>query len=400
MPGPLKVLIAGAGVAGLEATLALRALAEERVEIEVVAPDEDFVYRPMSVAEPFRQGEIRHFPIRRLVELAGGRLTAGTLVSVDLDARRGKTDDGIELEWDVLLLAPGAQPREAVPGALTFQGPGSIGPLRDLVDDALAWQVSSIAFALPTPATWPLPLYELALMAAIRLADAGNRDVPLMFVTPEDAPLAVFGREASDSMSRLLDSRGIALQPGTTPVAFRTGLLKVIPGPPLAVDRVVALPLLEGTPIQGLEQDARGFVRTDLYGRFEGRDDVYAAGDFTTFPIKQGGIATQQADAAATSIAALAGAQVEPTPFRPILRGLLLTGLTPRYLRSDPLTDEIEIGAEPLWWPPAKIVGRHLAPFLAEHLGLAVGPPGGLLPPDAVPVDVELDRFHASSTPP
>jgi sulfide:quinone oxidoreductase len=233
------------------------------------------------------------------------------------------------------------------------------------------------------------------LMAAIRLADSGAREVELTLVTPESAPLRVFGTKPSDAMRELLNKRGIDLRPRTTPVAYRTGILELIPGPALEVDGVVALPILEGKPIPGLEQDARGFVQTDLFGRVEGRDDLYAAGDITTFPIKQGGIAAQQADAAATSIAALAGAPVEPTPFKPILRGLLLTGLTPRYLRSDLLTDETEIGSEPLWWPPAKIVGRYLAPFLAEHLGVADSPPDS----DAVQVDVELDESAALGFP-
>ena len=389
---PLHVLIAGAGVAGLEATLALRALAEERAVIEVVAPDEDFVYRPNSVAEPFAQGKSNRFPISQLLQLAGAKLTAGTLVSVDLDKHRGRTKEGIQLEWDVLLLAPGAQPREALPGALTFKGPESVGALAKLIADVEDGRLGSIAFALPTLAAWPLPLYELALMTQIRVADAGAREVELTLVTPESTPLRVFGTKPSDAMRELLVKRGINLRLRTTAVSYRTGVLDLIPGPALEVDSVVSLPILEGKLIPGLEQDGRGFVRTDLYGRVDGRDDLYAAGDVTTFPIKQGGIAAQQADAAATSIAALAGAQVEPTPFKPILRGLLLTGLTPRYLRSDLLTDETEIKAEPLWWPPAKIVGRYLAPFLADHLGVADNP----APSDAVPVDVELDGSCAS----
>jgi sulfide:quinone oxidoreductase len=375
MAGPLRVLIAGAGVAGLEATLALRVLAEDRVEIEVVAPEEDFVYRPMSVAAPFRRGEVRRFPTKRLVELAGGRLTAGALTSIDLDARRGVTGDGVELEWDVLLLAPGADAREGVPGALTFRGPESTAALKEVIDDALAGRVRSIGFALPTLAAWPMPLYELALMAQSRLSDAGAGSTRLTLVTPENTPLTVFGRKASESISELLAVRGVAVRARTTPVAFRDGFLELVPGGALAVDQVVALPILVGRAIDGLDQDARGFVRTDLYGRVEDRTDVYAAGDVTTFPIKQGGIATQQADAAAASIAALAGAPAAATPFKPVLRGLLLTGLTPEYMRSDLLSGEIEIDSEPLWWPPAKIVGRHLAPFLAKHLALAEAPP-------------------------
>jgi hypothetical protein len=143
--------------------------------------------------------------------------------------------------------------------------------------------------------------------------------------------------------------------------------------------------------ILGVPQDDNGFVATDEYGWVLGVNDVYAAGDMTQFPLKQGGIATQQADAVASSIAADAGAAVRPQEFRPTLRGLLLTGLAPRFLRADATGAGSTIDTEPLWWPPAKIVGRYLAPFLAVHLGLAEDLPPELRT-DAVPVDVELDR--------
>ena len=140
----------------------------------------------------------------------------------------------------------------------------------------------------------------------------------------------------------------------------------------------------------------RGFVRTDQHGRVEGREHVYAAGDITTFPLKQGGIATQQADAAAASIAALAGAPIQPRPFRPVLRGLLLTGLSPRFLSASLLDDTSEVDTEALWWPPAKIVGRYLAPFLAEHMGISTAPPPDALAGSTLEVEVELqwDQGH------
>ena len=389
---PLHVLIVGAGVAALEATLALRAFAEERVDIELLAPDEDFVYRPMAVAEPFQHGEARRFPLARLVELAGARLTPGTLAGLDLDGRRAKTGDGTELPWDVLLVTLGAAAREGVPGALTFRGPDDRAALTEIVDDAVAGRFGSLTFALPALAAWPLPLYELALMTKIRLEDAGATGVRVDLVTPEAEPLAVFGMEASASVKSLLETRGIGLHANTTPVVFRNGALVVVPGRAIRTERVVALPVPEGRRIPGLPVDARGFVRTDLHGRVEGRDDVYAAGDITTFPLKQGGIATQQADAAAEAIAELAGAEVTPKPFRPVLRGLLLTGLTPKFMSAGLLDDSSEVDTEPLWWPPAKIVGRYLAPFLATNLGLSTEPPPEALATNALEVDVELER--------
>lgn len=394
MSEPLHVLIAGGGVAALEAALALRALAEERVDIELLAPDADFVYRPMAVAEPFRQGEVKRFPLARLAELAGARLTPGTLARVDLDNHRVETADGTELNWDVLLVALGAGAREGIAGGLTFRGPDERAALTEIVDDAVAGRVQSLTFALPTRAAWPLPLYELALMTKIRLEDAGATTVRVDLVTPEAEPLAVFGREASESIKSLLETRGIGLRTNTTPVVFRSGALVVVPGRAIRTERVVSLPVPEGRRIPGLPTDGQGFVRADAYGRVEGREDVYAAGDITTFPLKQGGIATQQADAAAESIAALADASVTPRPFKPVLRGLLLTGLTPRYISASLLDDASEVDSEPLWWPPAKIVGRYLAPFLAQHVGLSAEPPPEALAGSVLEVDVELERIE------
>jgi len=369
---PLQVLIAGGGVAALEATLALRELAEDRVDVEVLAPEDDFVYRAMSVAEPFGQGEARRFPLARLVELAGGRLTSGALAGVDLPRRRGWTVDREEVSWDVLLIALGARMREGVPGALTFRGSPSRTAATQLVDDASAGRLGSLTFAVPTRAAWTLPLYELALMTKTHLDELGATQVGIDVVTPEDEPLGVFGHNASTEVRQLLDTRRIGLRARTTPVVFRNGALVVVPGRAIRADRVVSVPVPEGLRIPGIPTDGHGFIRTGQNGQVEGFEDVYAAGDITSFPLKQGGIATQQADAAAESIAALAGAPVIPRPFRPVLRGLLLTGLTPRFLSANLLDANSEADTEPLWWPPAKVVGKYLAPFLAEHVGLSL----------------------------
>jgi sulfide:quinone oxidoreductase len=371
---PLHVLIAGGGVAALEATLALRALAEERVDIELLAPDDDFVYRAMSVAEPFHQGEARRFPLGGLVELAGARLTRGTLSRLDLEARRCWTADGRELTWDVLLIALGARMRQGVPGALTFRGQADSAATEQLVHDASAGRLHSVTFTVPTLAAWPLPLYELALMTKVHLEETGATGVEIDIVTPEGEPLGIFGNSVSVAVTELLESRRIGLRTHTTPVVFRNGALVVVPGRAIRTDRVVSLPVPEGRMIPGLPVHGHGFVRTDAHGRLEGYDGVYAAGDITSFPLKQGGIAAQQADAAAESIAALAGAAVTPHPFRPALRGLLLTGLSPRFLSANLLDAHSEVDTEPLWWPPAKVVGRYLAPFLAEHTGLSYEP--------------------------
>jgi sulfide:quinone oxidoreductase len=132
----------------------------------------------------------------------------------------------------------------------------------------------------------------------------------------------------------------------------------------------VTLPRLSGRIVEGIPHDNDGFVRTDEFGCVAGLKAVYAVGDMTTFPIKQGGIAAQQADAAAEDIPAHAGADVAPRPFKPVLRGLLLTGDRPAFLRADLVAASSEpftFDHDPLWWPAGKIAARYLAPYLAEH---------------------------------
>jgi sulfide:quinone oxidoreductase len=380
-----KVLIVGGGVAALEAALALQELAPELAQVELVAPDSNFVYRPLLVT-----GEPRSFPLKRLAEDAGATLRDGIVTSVDPDEHRVFTSQGEELPFDLLLLAPGAVPAAALPGALCFRGPADAAELERMRNDALAGEVDSFVFAVPSGTRWSLPLYELGLLTRAQLVDAGAVGVRVTVVTPEDAPLELFGATASSAIAELLENRGIELVVGTTSLSFASGELQIAPGGSIPADRVVALPRLEGPRLNGLFSDPQGFLPTDPFGQVHGEIDIWAAGDATSFPPKQGGIAAQQADAAAESIAARAGAELEPSPFRPVLRGLLLTGMSPRFLRADGTPAVSMVDTEPLWWPPAKIVGRYLAPFLAQHLGLSE-----LLPDaareSAVTVEIELD---------
>jgi sulfide:quinone oxidoreductase len=387
-----RVLIAGGGVAALEAALALQALAGDLVSTVLLAPEPQFWYRPPAVAEPFGLGEARHFELSALAAELGAELLQGELVSVDAGRRLAHTAPGGPVPYDALLIACGALPRVAVPGAITFRGPADTPKIEQLLAELEAGVARSAAFVVPVGAVWSLPAYELALMTARWLVTHGVDGVSLALVTPEDEPLGLFGRDASTAVRGLLEERGIEIHTRAYPTEARPGELFLVPEGIIETDRVVALPRLAGPRIDGIPQTFEGFVPVDAHGRVPGIANVYAAGDITTFPVKQGGIATQQASAAAQAIAADFGAEVTPRPFRPVLRGLLVTGLVPSYLRAEPGPDAdstSQASQEPLWWPPAKIVGHYLAPFLARMAGT---PEAAELPSDiALPVEVELD---------
>jgi sulfide:quinone oxidoreductase len=387
---PLNVLIAGGGVAGLEAMLALKQIAQERVVIELLAPEPQFWYRPLATGEPFGLGNIHGLDLSAVAHESGALFTLGRLGSIDPWRRTASTSTGVESSYDALLIAVGARPAAAVHGAFTFRGPADSEAFAALLDGLGEGAARRIVFALPGGVSWPLPLYELALETAARFG-RGRTNVEVAVVTHEEAPLELFGPAASDTIASLLAERGIELHTSTYAVAFEHGSLEVKPEGAVAADRVVAMPRLQAPTIAGVPTDGQGFIPTDDHGLVHGLEAVFAAGDITTFPVKQGGLAAQQADAAAEAIAELAGADVEPEPFHPVLRGMILTGGRPVYARAelDHPGSQALMGSEPLWWPPGKIVGRYLAPLLAAHAGAIVAPPTR----PAVPVEADFSSL-------
>jgi sulfide:quinone oxidoreductase len=239
----------------------------------------------------------------------------------------------------------------------------------------------------------------------------GVLDATVTLVTPEREPLWIFGDTASRAMRELLAERGIELVARARAAHVTDDVLWLEEGRAIIGDTVLSLPVVIGPDIPGLPCDEQGFLPTDPYGHVMGANDVLAAGDATTFPVKQGGLATQQADAAAATIAHALGANVEPMPFAPVLRGLLLTGGAPLYLRAelDPSGRRRsgharsrrlagEVSSRALWWPPGKVAGRYLAPYLstARPVSLRDEPlidrvPGASPPGDPAEHDAALD---------
>ena len=246
-----------------------------------------------------------------------------------------------------------------------------------------------MVFTLAPGAAWALPVYELAVMAAVELGSRGVSGARLTVVTPEREPLWLFGSAAGRAVRELLAHRGIALRTGSRALAVQDGELELQTGERLRPTRLIALPALEGPGLPGLPANENGFLRVDAHGRVLGAPCVFAAGDATAFPIKQGGLATQQADAVAEAIAVDLGFRRDARPFRPVLRGLLLTGGAPLYLRaelgaagevrarsdalSQPPAMTAQASARALWWPPGKVAGRYLAPYLASARPVDLG---------------------------
>ncbi len=337
-----RVLIVGGGVAALEAALALRTLAGERLAIELSSPRGELVYRPFAIGKPYGAIRIFRYDLVALTGRIGAGFRRGGIGSVDLAAREATARDGERIAYDHLLIACGARMLWGVPGAVTYWGVSDEGGFGAVVHKLRSGVLRDVVFTMPAGNGWGLPLYELALFAASVLAKSGIEDARLTVVTPEAAPLDLFGPSAARRMTELLDAQGIDLLVGRTPAGFEDGRLTVDPGEPIEAEAAVSLPRLEGRHIEGLPADPDGFLAVDEHCRVGGATNVYAAGDVTGFPVKQSGIATQQADTAGEAIAVAEGGAFDAAPFFPILRG--------------PELDD-------------RLAGRYLAPFLAEDGG-------------------------------
>lgn len=269
---------------------------------------------------------------------------------------------GERLRFDAILVAVGARPIEALPGSTTFWASDDDPAFGRLLGRLELEEGLRIAFAVSGAVPWTLPIYELAIGTAEWCCRRGLTR-GLSIVTPEEQPLAVFGGEASTEIGRILDDHGIDLRLGRDPLEF-CARLRSEPGADHS-EAVVSLPRLIGRGMPDLPFDADRFLPVDEFGRVVGVDGIYAAGDVTDSPIKQGGLGAQQADAAASAIAADLGGRGRPEPFGRFLRGRI-EGVAPRYLQRhlDDGGDALVVDA-PLWWPAAKVHGKHLGPFLA-----------------------------------
>ena len=368
----LEVVIAGGGVAALETALALHKLAADRVKLTLLAPTADFIYRPIAVLEPFVHMAPRQLSLAKFASELNATFEHDSVAAVDCQRRVLHTGAQKELAYDALVIAVGARTSDVLPDALAIDVSRMDESLHGLIEEIEGGSLRSLAFVAPRP-TWPLPVYELALLTQEHAREK-NVDLAVTIITAEQRPLAAFGENVSAGVAAILADADIQTIFGAR-VESSSDELIVHPGEQhLRFDRVVALPRLAGPAITGLPADADGFLPVTSRCEVTGTERVYAAGDATDFPVKYCAIAAQQADAAAASIAAMAGAAAEPTPFDGVVHGALVSG---REYRCLYFTARIEGGLArdsrtsdtPTWSPEAKIAARHLGPYLDKLWG-------------------------------
>jgi sulfide:quinone oxidoreductase len=372
-----RVVIAGAGFAALEAALALRAFSKGTVHSYLLSSQTDFVFTPASTRELFAPIPRARWPLHELAVRAGAALVPGSLEVLDPAKRCIVTPDGHAIDYDYAIVAIGGRPRPwlEAPG-LTFSGTADVPAMGQELDRVIERAATGdqvrVAFVVPPGVGWVIPAYELALMARRYLNERGAAEgASIAVVTSEDAPLGVFGQQASQTVTTALADAAIDLHTGAIVRSWSDGRLRIVPDASVAADVVIALPMICGPRVRGLPQTATGFVDADIDGRVRGQQRVFVAGDAGPFPVKQAGLACQQADRVAAAICSDLGLSAPTLPSSPVLRGLLWSGDGDHFLRRDLAGGRDEsLGTvsvtNALWWPPGKVAGRFLTPFLHE----------------------------------
>jgi sulfide:quinone oxidoreductase len=365
--------------------LALRALAPESVRVTLISASPTLAYKPAATIEAFNQTPPRTYDLQTLATDVGASFRLDRLEAVAAQDHRVRLTSAY-LDYDDLVLAIGARTTTAIPGALTFHDQREVHHIRRMTTRLREGKLQRIIFAVPSGCSWPLPLYELALFTAAELRDSPTSG-EVVLMSPELTPLQVFGAQASPLVAALLAERGVRfIGESGAELVERSGTLSLSSGGALKGDCVVTVPELRGPRITGVPSGRGGFITTDALGGVIGLPNVYAAGDMTNFPIKQGGLAAQQADVIAQCIASDHGALTKELRVRHVLRAQLVGGEHPVFLRTEldefgqPTTatlqherfEDIESSA-----PLEKVFGRYLTPYLHTRSPvLSQGPAG------------------------
>ena len=353
----MDIVIAGGGVAGLEALLALRAMAGDRVRLTLVAPDPDFTYRPLAVAEPFALGHAHRVPLTRFAEDAGAELVVDAVVGRRRRAPREVRlrDAGRALVRRAAASRPAAARWRASRARRRGGRAATPRPTAACCATSSEGYAKRLAIVVPPGAVWPLPAYELALMTAGEARAMGHDDVKVTVVTPERRA-AVAVRRGGERGGQRGAARAPASssRPASSRARDRGGLLLEPGGERLDVQRVFAVPALLGPALDGLPSDEEGFIRRRR--RRARARAASAPGPPATASSRRSSSAASPRTRRAVPprrSRALAGVEDAPDPGEPVLHGRLLVGRRTRRLRG-----RGDAEGAPLWWPQGKVAGR------------------------------------------
>ena len=317
-----RVLVLGAGFAGLElATLLSDALGEE-AGVTVIDRAEAFVfgYSKLDVMFGHAEPEDVRLPYDELAK-PGARYVRASVTAIDPEARRVTTDEGVH-EADVLVVALGADyDFEATPGLAEgeneFYSVTGAERLREVLPDFTRGR--AVVGVCGAPFKCPPAPSEAALLLHDFLTERGVRDdCEISLVMPFSVPVPP-SPETSAALLEAFAERGIAFVPQRRVAAFEPSRSTVVldDGGELPCDLFLGVPKHRAPDVviaSGLAED--GYVPVDPRTLETRYPNVYAVGDVAAVGTPKAGVFSEGAArvVAAALIAQRRGGP-EPAPY-------------------------------------------------------------------------------------
>ena len=364
------------------------------------AASDRFEYRPLAVLEPFDGAPAWSMELERFAADQDVRLVRDALAAVEPDRHVAITAYSGRLSYDALLVCVGARPVRALPGAITFRGGRDAAAVRAALD---AVQPGDRGHDRLRRA-----VRRLLDAAALRAGDprrraparAAGREAQVVMTSPEAAPLEAFGADASAAVAQLLDARGIEFVESRARDRGRRRRARARrrPADPSAGGR--DHPPRPGRPARPRPPAGRPRASSPSTTTGACRAPTASTPRATSPPSR-------------SSRAAWPRSRPMPPP-RPCSPRSACPSCRARSSRSSrasstPIASRptsarrrwpaarSEPRAYSMWWPPSKIAGRHLAPYLATRAGAPRAPE--VRPErDAIAVSIDVPRaVHAVS---
>ena len=304
-----RILVIGAGFAGLYAAMHLRRAIDLGYRVTVVNPENFMQYQPFlpEVASGTIDPRAVVVPLRHVLRRC--EVVIGEVERVDHQARSARVvlADGstTELAYDIVVLAPGSWAR-----VLPIPGLAEHGVGFKTVQEAI-WLRNRVLSRLDVAAETEDParrraaltfvfvgggfagvealgeLEDLARDALKSYPDVSASEMRWVIVEAAGAILPELGEDLADYAAEVLRERGIEILLNTRLESAVGGHIELSDGQSFDADTLVWTAGVKPSPHaagSGLPVDETGRVRTDACLRVEGLDDAWAAGDAAAVP--------------------------------------------------------------------------------------------------------------------
>ena len=397
-----RVVVLGAGFAGLETAFYLRHTMHDKVDLTLISDRDYFLFKPNTIYIPFGEDPAKFkIPLDELVRRKNLSFILDRIQGIEPDGKRVLLSKN-EVSYDYLVVATGADMRpEEIPGlkeqAVTVWTPEEMLRLRTalskLEEQARGGAQQRLLFLVPPNNRCSGPLYEIVMMTDTWLRRQKVRDrVDITWTTYEEGFIQAFGPRLNAVVAHEFEERGISGHKGFIVTHVEPGTVHYQNGEHRTYDVLVSFPpYIAGKRYSPMPMDERGFIRVDPDSRrVKGYPDIFAVGDTADFPIKQAFLALLQGDAAADHLAAEIENKKPKVLYEPVSMCVMeefnkaTFAQVPLKYTGDPArpvgvaTEDAEhykVGVSPLWRIGKKVLGFYLPwrfhsgePF---HAGLA-----------------------------